>query len=321
MSPYARVAALLYRAYVAEQTRAYSRPSMARRFSAGFLRRVRRLIVKAGDPVVRMRVGARDLELHMSHALPLHLACSPTYDRELPRIARLLREAGSSFSMIDVGANVGDTAALVTDAVPDAHLLCIEGSARYAELLRANVQRLGLDAVCVQAFCGDAASSPPMESDEDRGTGRLRQASAGFANVRTRTLDEIVAEHPQFARPALLKIDTDGFDQRVLRGARQLLVECLPVIFFELAVTLIRDVGDDPSTIFPMLAEMGYERARIYDHVGIAAGTFDLMDPSLFGAAKTASRVGDAHYCDVLVWPTRWRAILEPSSVDERKQR
>jgi FkbM family methyltransferase len=315
MSLYARVAALLYRAYIAEQTKAYVHPGAARRLSAELLRRVRRLIVRAGDPVVRMRIGMRDLELRVSHDLPLHLVSSPTYDRELPHIARLLRDAGSSFSMIDVGANVGDTAALVTDAVPDARLLCIEGSAHYAELLRANVRRLGIDAECVQAYSADSVDASPLASDEDRGTGRLRHTSAPSAGISVRTLDDIVAEHPQFARPELLKIDTDGFDARVLRGARQLLVACLPVIYFEFAEQLLRDAGDDPATIFPMLAELGYRRARVYDHVGTEVGTFDLADPRLIRATETASLVGDAHYCDVLVWPTRWRAILEPSDV------
>lgn len=302
MTRYARFAAQVYEAYIAAQIAAYARPSTARRIAAGLLRRARRIMVKCGDPVVRMRIGARDLDLPLSHDLPLHLASSPTYDRELPRIARVLREHGSSFSMIDIGANVGDTAALLTDEVPDARLLCIEGSARYAALLRANVERLGLNVECVQAYCGDGVVSTPMSSDDDRGTGRLRRTLEASQGVNMRTLDEIVAEHPGFERPDLLKVDTDGFDVKVLRGARQLLTRNRPVVFFEFAEALIRDAGDDPMTIFPMLAQFGYERARVYDHVGIAVGTFDVTDPSLMVCARQASLVGDAHYCDILVW-------------------
>jgi FkbM family methyltransferase len=214
--------------------------------------------------------------------------------------------------MIDVGANIGDTAAFVAELMPDARVLCIEGSDRYVDLLRSNVHRLGLNAECVQAYCGDGGEGG-FVSEEESGTGRLRAVSPNPSSVRTQTLDEIVSAHPEFSRPALLKIDTDGFDAKVLRGARRLLEESHPVVFFEFAESLLWEAGESPSTIFPMLAQLGYARARVYSHEGIAAGTFDLSDPALMSDVEGVSR--DAGYCDVLVWTEPLRAVLEPGVV------
>ena len=265
----------------------------------GLLRRVRAWLVRRGDPLVRMRVGARDLEMPLSHELPVYRAMLPLYDRELPRIARLLHEVEPQFVMIDVGANIGDTAALVTDAVANAALLCVEGSDRYFEVLRNNVRRLGINAECVQAYCGDDGAATAVVGAERQGTGRLR-AARGATPLPTRTLDDIVAERPQFRRPTLLKIDTDGYDAKVLRGAVRLLRAAEPVLFFEFAADYLRDAGDDPSTIIPALAALGYTHARLYTNDGVALGTFGTSDPALIDAAEGAAASGRADYLDVL---------------------
>lgn len=49
--------------------------------------------------------------------------------------------------------------------------------------------------------------------------------------MRFFTLDSIVTIY--HFEPNLIKIDTDGFDFKVLRGAQRTLKEYAPVIFFE----------------------------------------------------------------------------------------
>lgn len=305
-------AALVYRLYIVSETSRRLHPRRATEWTSRILERARQAMVRRGNPVVRMGIGEVALDMRLSHQLPLYFALFPTYDRVLPRIARQMRAARTALVVIDVGANVGDTAALVAEAVPDARFLCVEGSTDYAPFLRANVERLRINAECVERYCGDDDGLlAGVGAQEQEGTGRLMASSVPYTGVPTQTLDRIVEAHPAFARPDLLKVDTDGYDAKVLRGSRRLLADTRPVLFFEVAPHLLGDVGDDVAPIFLMISALGYARARVYDHEGVARATFDVFDPELLREIERVSLHGASGYCDVLAWEKSWSPVLE----------
>jgi FkbM family methyltransferase len=302
-------ATLVYRCYIAACVWRQSRGVAGESRAVGLLRRLRERLVAGGDPVVRMRVGKRKISMPLSHNLPLYSAIVPAYDRELPSLARRVREHAGRLVMIDVGANVGDTAALVTDAVPDAALLCIEGSLRYFTLLERNVRDFGGVVTLVQAFCGDATGAS-LEAHEHGGTGGLRPVAGGAARVDIRTLDDIIATNASFADANLLKVDTDGFDAKVLRGATAFLLRAQPVLFFEYAEQLMKEVGDDPAAMFSSLRVLGYTHAELFANHGSFLGRFDLTGGEIVAAAADAVQAGKADYVDVVAWPDRWSGVF-----------
>src|SRR5689334_15134237 len=104
-------------------------------------RRLRRLILKWTDPVVSWELNGRKLRLPLSHELPFYRQQLPTYSANLERLAAALRKAHGKLVMIDVGANIGDSVALVGAGPGDACLL-LEGDPRYFALLEANTAEL-----------------------------------------------------------------------------------------------------------------------------------------------------------------------------------
>jgi hypothetical protein len=69
------------------------------------------------------------LSLPPDHGLPKFQAEHVMYDRFLPELARCL-EGGANTTIIDVGANVGDTAlAMVSHCKP--RILCVDGFSEY----------------------------------------------------------------------------------------------------------------------------------------------------------------------------------------------
>ena len=84
--------------------------------------------------------------------------------------------------------------------------------------------------------------------------------------VLFRRLDYIVKEE-NFV-PNVLKIDTDGFDFKVLRGCSYILQSCRPVIFFEWWSIRLKELGEDPIGIFHYLSGLGYKRALFFDNYG-----------------------------------------------------
>ena len=74
------------------------------------------------------------------------------------------------------------------------------------------------------------------------GTSRFAVASGGTTPAVR--LDDLVAERDRFSAPALLKSDTDGFEDQVLRGATSVLSHG-PVLFLEYDPRLLRAAGSD----------------------------------------------------------------------------
>jgi hypothetical protein len=90
------------------------------------------------------------------------------------------------------------------------------------------------------------------------------------------TLDNVVFR--ENFEPNVLKIDTDGFDLKVLRGSRQILERYNPVIFFEWYGRGLRKLGENPETIFEYLNELGYEECVLFDNYGTIISTLKTCD-------------------------------------------
>src|SRR3954466_4260771 len=77
------------------------------------LRTALRLIRHLGDPAVRISSNGRPIYLPISHDLPLHRSSHPGYSTNLARIAACMAARFDDLAVIDVGANVGDSLALL----------------------------------------------------------------------------------------------------------------------------------------------------------------------------------------------------------------
>lgn len=246
----------------------------------------RKLLIRLGDPVVRSRVGDVDLALPLSHELPFYRNDHPLYGEAVGRVAAAL--AGP---VVDVGANVGDTAAIVR-AYSDVPVLCVEGDGVFFELLERNVAQLA-DVELEHAFV-DAPEAGRVE--RGRGTARVR---AGDSQLRAKPLAAILAEHPRFAEPALLKLDTDGMDVPILTANLDLLGRVRPVLFFEYDPHL----GATPE-VFVALSHKGYERAIVFENFGEYREAVELADTArMDGLHREYTGQGGRRYVDVCVLP------------------
>lgn len=220
----------------------------------------RKVLVRLGDPVVRHRVGTIELELPLSHELPFYRHDHPEYDRPIARIAR---EVGGP--VIDIGANVGDTAAAIRSET-DVPVLCVEGDKRFFTLLERNAKRLG-DVELERAFVDAPARGRVRRS---AGTARIEP---GSGQLPAKALPRVLHDHPRFARPALLKLDTDGMDLPILRANIELLARLRPVVFFEYDPHL----GAEPD-VFQLLHDAGYRKAEWFENTGTIARTVQLPE-------------------------------------------
>ncbi len=262
---------------------------------------LRRIILITHDPLVRMKVGHRTLVMNLSHNLPLHMASHRYYNTALARVAAFLRERQGYLTMIDVGANIGDTVSLVSDVVRG-DFLCIEADEKYYQHLLVNTE--GIDNVhCVKALCDQTEDVSRISFDRAAGSSRVSEYGVeGNLIINKVTIDSLIKDFhlTAFREANFVKIDTDGYDYKVIRGCDRLIADNRPTFFFELSPIFLREVGENPLSIFDYLLQRGYKTALFYDNVGYPVMALKTDDKKICQLVEYANRKGT--YFDVLIF-------------------
>jgi FkbM family methyltransferase len=177
--------------------------------------------------------------------------------------------ARSSNTIIDVGANVGRYAwFLRRSAPPHAALFALEPNPDAARLLRRTVRRLA-GTVVLELAAGERdgpaelilpqgafGSDVPALSWVQR-PGEGRQADA--MPIRLRRLDGLIEDGTIVVTgPVLLKVDVEGGEMGVLRGAADLLERYRPIVYLECQAVSLARQGETPADLWNLLEHAGY---------------------------------------------------------------
>ncbi len=180
-----------------------------------------------------------------------------------PDDCRLLeRELAHGSVAVDVGANIGYMTLLAARAVgPTGTVIAVEPHPDNVALLRANIDRNGLtDRVrIIDAVAWDEAGVIELsECADNTGDHRVQtlQDERNVLQVAAIRLDDVVPKNIQIA---VIKLDTQATEHRVLAGATTLLKRDRPVIISEFWPQGLRERGDDPLEVLAMFRAFGYE--------------------------------------------------------------
>ncbi|CDN57297.1 Methyltransferase FkbM family (plasmid) [Neorhizobium galegae bv. officinalis bv. officinalis str. HAMBI 1141] len=217
----------------------------------------RRLNPKAQPKTKTHSIGSVEITLNEGHQLPKYEAKHPLYDRFLPVLASVLPDDGSW--IVDVGANVGDTAVALYQNCKNP-ILSIEGDAEFYSLLQRNVQQLGGRVTPIQALVGTGSVTGDLVRD---GTTATRKGDGQGSTV---TLDNVLMQYT-VEKVSLLKTDTDGFDADIIKSAPNLLKSCRPLLFWENDFQS-KEQRDDLESGYDFLRDLGYSRVWIFDNFG-----------------------------------------------------
>lgn len=233
---------------------------------------LREKFLKVWDPQIVLEFGEVRLNLHFSHNLPLYYSKYKLYDRLLPELCVYLKNHEGKMKLIDIGANIGDTAALV-NSVCSGEMLCIEGDDEFIPLLECNIKNLEDSTVTVvKSFCSDNnTENENYVVNNSFGTAHLTRVESAKKFISLKTLDTILDEYSEFNDSNILKIDTDGFEPRVLNGGKNYLAEARPLVYFEftpqISPSAVVNLSPEEDS-FSILSSLGYERALFFDNFG-----------------------------------------------------
>jgi FkbM family methyltransferase len=225
---------------------------------------LRKMILSFSDPLISYKLWDYTIKIPFSHNLPVVIVANKNYNTNLPRIANYINSKYTNPFIIDIGANVGDTTALLRSFV-NFPVMCVEGDKNYFNLLQKNTSQMK-DIFYVNSYLGENDEKINASVQTERGTGTISNEKDSF--LETKKLDTIVNEFPEFKNAKLLKIDTDGFDFKIMKGATELLISPKPVIFTEFDQNLMKQINEDYNDMFDFFRQYNYEYIIFYDNLG-----------------------------------------------------
>lgn len=266
------------------------------------LRRIYRLIrtiliekiIKYWDPTVKRKIPDSPLVIYskLSHVR--------SNENEIVRIANYIAACEGDIKMIDVGANIGVLTLLTYNSIKKGQYVCIDGNDGFFPLLQKNLTQIP-GATCEKIYLSDQVEQRPIETKVYVNTANILESENGIMTDFT-TLDAFCLKKE--IKPNFIKIDTDGYDSKIIRGlTNQLSSNENLVIYFEYAPMhqVFNSIEKSPLAIFHFLNDYGFEDFYFYDDKGSYFGHFKISDMELIDQLTTYCLSGCMLY-NVLVF-------------------
>jgi FkbM family methyltransferase len=205
-------------------------------------------------------------DIYMAQSFAMYGEYGPGEWRLLKQLIR------PGMTVVEAGANIGAHSIDMARACAPGPFYAFEPQPRIFQILCANLALNDIaNAFAYPEGCGEVAGEavvPLVDYSQQGNFGGLALKTGGERGVRVRIrpLDEL-----ELPACGLLKVDVEGFEPQVLRGARRTIARCRPAIYIE------NDRSAQQQAVISLIAEMGY---RLYWH------TPSLFDPDNFNGVQ-----------------------------------
>lgn len=234
------------------------------RAASGVVNGARRVLGRPSKAVVSRRGIRWELDLHEGIDFAIYLF--GVFEPSIVGKYRELVRPGDA--VLDIGANIGAHTLPLALAVGAAGRVVAYEPTDFAfgKLKRNMALNPELEAriVPVQAFAADRAQEPPKQIYSSWPLGAregLHDVHAGRAMSTAAARTVVIDDHLEglgVRGIRLIKLDVDGHECGVLRGARRMLERDRPFILTELAPYTHREAGHSLDTCFDVLRDLGY---------------------------------------------------------------
>jgi FkbM family methyltransferase len=283
-------------------------------------RRVNRKLRIVANRDVSYRIGAETIVLPPKHWLQVYQEEFHLYDRYFLEFLRRYALQSGDLCVIDIGANVGDTAAAVLSVAPNAKVISVEGSPYFLKYLRRNAQ----GRTSIRIVDGFVTSKPGSWSYVgDGSTGHLVEKKASDQSLPKGTRYFTPAEILALAGDCTTRVwksDTDGYDIPILLGSFDEIVRACEVVWIEFDPLGNLSDSRDIDALLLKISELSRDMV-IFDNFGhrmlqIRAKDAPSIVPQLNSwlAAQKAAGERRIYYFDMWLLPRELADLLSQTS-------
>jgi FkbM family methyltransferase len=182
----------------------------------------------------------------------------------LGNFMRFLEPFEHPYRILDVGGCCGAFAVPILNAIPKGTLIAIEPSSWSLPYLRSNAA--GLPVTILKVAASDkwerlTLSMPPKDRAPRIGVESVYGSGEFSQEVQAAPIDDLVKGPIDF-----IKIDVEGHEIPVIRGAKRLIAECHPQVLVELKQVRQEPAGHTSNEVIEELVRMGYGLPRRVTH-------------------------------------------------------
>lgn len=202
---------------------------------------------------------------------------------EIGRIVESIAEFHTDAVAIDVGANTGDTVATIR-SFADIPILSIEGDDTSFAYLTKNLAQFN-HVTAIKQFLGEKDGKLNVIVEKTGWNTTLIPTENNYNETKTihiKTLDTVLKEHniPRHS-VKFIKIDTEGFDTVILRGAWETINISKPVVLLEYNCDNMLQIKEDGLNTLLNFKNLGYEKILFFDDIGRFMLATDFSDIAL----------------------------------------
>ena len=262
----------------------------------------------------KYKMGDYQIVIPSSSNLPRNQKRHPFYDKFLPVLVAHLPPG----TVIDVGANVGDTLAAMAQKCSNS-FICIEPSKKFFRYLEKNANTIRQKSNNQITLFKELIGSGILSGDlvDDGSTASVRITDNQEISSRHVRLDDLVNEQTEIV---LIKSDVDGYDFDVIRSSEKILAKSHPILFWENEIS--NDMQfEEFSKLYDFLEEAGYSNLYFFDNFGNLLveksdyRTLKDINTYLFNMKKyNATRT--FYYTDILASTEERRLTIESAIAD-----
>jgi FkbM family methyltransferase len=187
------------------------------------------------------------------------------------QLATWLKKLHSGGIAVDVGACIGDTALTLSKAVGEAGMvIAIEPNPEAYECLKFNRDILMPNVQVVFGAVGDEPGTVKMHLDCNAGASHVTPGG----DIPVSTLDHLLFDVGQID---FIKVDVEGYEPKVLRGAFKTLSKYKPDLLLEVNRGALERAGFHPEDIYYELGRHGYKWTITDNHLNRSAPQYDIF--------------------------------------------
>ncbi len=224
---------------------------------------------KKAHLISKVKVGNFIIDMPGNNPHISNYKYEPQVNSQLGRLSLCISHKYPDLIVIDIGANVGDTIAVIKTAI-DIPVIGIEGDPISYRFMEKNVAQF-TDVFLIKEFLGEKKETVKVELEKTGWNTTLvpvKGSNSGQA-ISLKTLDAVLMEKGLESRNLkLLKIDTEGFDTIILRGATDLINNHHPVLYFEFNKSNMNAINEDGLSTLFSLEKFGYRTIIFFDNKG-----------------------------------------------------
>lgn len=244
-------------------------------------------IVKTGVPYIAkskkpgvVKVGKFPIRMPGNSLQLINYQLYPELNIQLGRLAKAIFKKYPGMSVIDVGANVGDTIAVLKSAI-DVPVIAVEGDDICYEFLTENSRQFR-DISIIKSYLGEKSQHINVNLENSGWNTTIIPGENGNNQIDFRTLDEVILSAGFADRQIkLLKVDVEGFDTIVLRGSTDIIEKHKPVLFFEYNRKNMKVINENGLFTILSFAGSGYDKIVFFDHKGNLVLAADMQNAEI----------------------------------------